>query len=128
MKSAVSHAIKTNRFPQATAILAELYRNAKRGCTETDMWHATREEHCMMRGWSINDCGTFHFMMCHDLCVARATVRELETMVRRWYKAAQEQRIEDDAEFERRHPEIAAIPRAGKSVSEMTLDEFIFGA
>lgn len=127
MKSAVSHAIKTDHFPEATAILAELYRNAKRGCPQTDMWHATERERCMMRGWSINHEGTFHFTQCLDLCVAEATVRELENMVRSWYRMEQLTLREEFEARCARFPWEAGIPWASRPSWELTLDEFIFG-
>jgi hypothetical protein len=47
-------------------------------------------------------------------------------MVRCWYQWELERLIEDGKEFERKHPEVASIPHAGRRLEDLTLDEFIF--
>lgn len=126
MKSAVSHAIKTNHFPEATRILSMCW---KRACAGMHGMYfggiATEREICMMRGWSVNHA-EFSLSTTHDLCDAQFTKGGLEKMVRQWYQWEKELRIREDEDFERIHPEFASIPRAGKPIKEKTLDEWIF--
>ena len=126
MKNAVTHAIKTDHFPEATRILAMCWKRACKGLHDM-CFHgiASEREICMMRGWSVNHSG-FSFTTTHDLCDASFTKGGLEKMVRQWYQWEHERRIEEDEDFERKHPEFASIPRAGKPIKEMTLDEWIF--
>lgn len=75
----------------------------------------------------VNHEGTFHFTQCLDLCVAEATVRELENMVRSWYRMEQLALREEFEARCARFPWEAEIPWASKPAWELTLDEFIFG-
>lgn len=135
MKSAVAHAIKTNHFPEATRILAMCWKRACKGLNGIhfssdwkDSFYASYAEQCMMRGWSICYESMFGFTTTHDLCDASFTKKDLEQMVRAWYKCDHERRIEEKEEFERKHPEFASIPYATghKDLTEYTLDEWIF--
>lgn len=80
----------------------------------------------MMRGWSVNHEGLFSFTSTHDLCDASFSKGGLEAMVRQWYRWELDWRIEEDKEFECKHPEVASIPYAGKPLEDYTLDEWIF--
>ena len=127
MKSAVSHAIKTNHFTDATRILSMCWKRACKGMPGMCFTGiATEREICMMRGWSVNHA-EFSFTTTHDLCDAGFTKSGLEKMVRQWYRWEWELVVEDEDDFERRHPEFASIPRRGKRIKDMTLDEYIFG-
>ena len=126
MKSAVAHAIKTNHFPEATRILSICWRRCFKGLPGIHFTDASYHEQCMMRGWSVNHEGLFSFTSTHDLCDASFSKNGLEAMVRQWYRWELERRIEEDKEFNRKHPYMAAIPCAGKALSEYTLDEWIF--
>ena len=131
-KSVILHAIKTNRFPEATDILKQIWKRLCHGLPgihfngDTYPAPATRSEICMMRGWSINHPESFSFTTTHDLCDASFTRAGIEKMVRAWYARLLEERIEAKKEFERKHPEMASVPHAGRRVEDLTLDEFIF--
>ena len=126
MKSAVVHAIKTNRFPEATRILSICWKRCRAGLPGIHFTDATYHEQCMMRGWSINHEGLFSFTSTHDLCDASFSRKGLEQMVRCWYQWELDRLIEDGKEFERRHPEVASLPHVGRRLEDLTLDEFIF--
>jgi hypothetical protein len=126
MKSAVAHAIKTNHFAKYTWLLSKLWKLACKGARGYHFDDVTDRDKAIMRGWSLNHEEEFNFTSTHDLCDCRFSKSGLEKMVRTWYQREQELRIEEDAEFERKHPEFASIPRAGKPIAECTLDEWIF--
>ena len=125
-KSVILHAIKTNHFPEATWILKRIWERLRAGLNGVHFENATFRECCIMRGWNCNYPELFCFTTTHDLCDASFTKKGMEQLVTNLYVNELSEEIEAEAEFERRHPEIASIPRVGKRYSELSITEFIF--
>lgn len=125
-KSVILHAIHTNHFPEMTWILKEIWRRLRSGLNGIHFENATYRECCIMRGWSVNYPELFSFSTTHDLCDASFTKKGMEQLVTNLYANELSEEIENEAEFERRHPEIASIPHVGKKYSEISITEFIF--
>lgn len=125
-RSVILHAIHTNHFPEIALILKEIWRRLRAGLPGIHFDNATNREICIMRGWSVNYPELFSFTTTHDLCDASFTRKGMEQLVTKLYENEREARIEEETEFDGRHPEQAGVPWASKRITDMTTDEYIF--